>query len=613
MMDSNQGVTMRFDYPVRGQTRNGILDDLTLVATGQAYASDVFVVPSVERSELGLHIEVTNPTDSPAEVVVRNEVVPLGGGDADLTVPDKTLTVEPDSVATLTLAEPWAGPRLWWPDDPFQYEVITRVVLDGRVVDTKRTKFGFREWRIEGTRFALNGIPWQLRADLEYYDAAPGAAEQAVARWGETGQNMFRLRFQTNWGGMTQNKALDFFDSHGVPVRKTCSTFDGQAASYRLVDWIGGDEGRKALNAALFENWRKQIAARVRRQRNHPSIFVWELDNEIIFINTRNFGNLDVVEPEFTKSARLVEQLDPSGRGVMVAGGRALMDQSLPINGCHYEAVALRHYPDMAYGLGEWTANTDWTPWPMAKDRPIFLSEEYYAGGYNPDWYAAVGGPVCFLGRSDTRDACGLIGRMYSEGYRWQELGAFHYWMASGNGTAHYAAWAPVLALCREWNWSFDSGATVPRTIMVRNDTRLDAPVEFAWALEVGGQTVAADRRSLTIPPGEGETPTITLPLPDVSQRTNAVLRLSCTRDGAEVWSEEKTLSVLPMETPAPPPTDVGDIVVWDPQGAATVRLAARGVPFEALTSLEALPADFRRLVGGAGALTPLVARPTSR
>ena len=46
-----------------------------------------------------------------------------------------------------------------------------------------------------------------------------------------------------------------------------------------------------------------------------------------LFPGVSNFGNLETVEPEFKRAARLVQELDRQGRGVMVAGGRALMDQ----------------------------------------------------------------------------------------------------------------------------------------------------------------------------------------------------------------------------------------------------------------------------------------------
>ncbi len=603
-MSTSQGMTMDYDYPMKGHTRNGITDGVKLVATGQAYTEDVFAIPSVKKKELALEVTVKNPTGQDIALTVENEVVPLDGGPAEKTFAVKQLTVPAGRTAQVDLAEAWAEPHLWWPDDPFQYNVVTRLRAGGQVLDTTATKFGFREWGIDGTRFVLNGVPWQLRANLDYYSAREGQAEEAAEWWRQSGQNMFRLRFQAEWAGMSQNGALDFFDAHGVPVRRTCSTFDGQHASYTLATTVEKDGERvRVPHTALFEHWRKQVAARVRQQRNHPSVFLWELDNEIIYINTRNFGNLGPVEPEFKKAAEMILAMDPSGRGVSVAGGRALMDQSLPVNGCHYEASATRDYPDMAYGLGSWTDQDRGQVWPMALDRPIFLSEEYYANGWQPGKFSIVGGEKCFLGRAETNDACGLVAKMYSEGYRWQALGGFHYWFGR-YGTAHYSSWQPVLALCREWNWTFGGGETVRRTLMVRNDTRYDDPIEMQWELQVGGKRVAGERKTYSIPPGEGEVVEVSFGVPRVGERTAAQFILTCYRGGKEIWSEAKEAWVIDADAAPKPRVGAGDVVVWDPQGSAAARLKQRGIAFKAVAGPEELPEDFRLLVIGRDALS---------
>ena len=87
--------------------------------------------------------------------------------------------------------------------------------------------------------------------------------------------------------------------------------FDGQGANYLagLVE-----------NPRLYENWITRLKAWVREERNHPSILIWSLANEITFINSRNLGMSDRVEPEITRAAREVMALDPS-RPVMVDGG----------------------------------------------------------------------------------------------------------------------------------------------------------------------------------------------------------------------------------------------------------------------------------------------------
>jgi beta-galactosidase len=91
--------------------------------------------------------------------------------------------------------------------------------------------------------------------------------------------------------------------------------FDGEVASYLLVQ-----DGK--ANTALFDNWREQLRAWVRAERNHPSVFIWSLENEITYINARNFGWLPQIEPEIRKAAEEVMKLDPT-RPVMIDGDDA--------------------------------------------------------------------------------------------------------------------------------------------------------------------------------------------------------------------------------------------------------------------------------------------------
>lgn len=393
-MNRNQGITMRFDYPMKGALENGILDDVMLETAGPVYIDDVYLIPNVDEMRLDLEVTLKNATAAARNVELKNVVHELssdyeeGYGGSSLisppTFPARRLKLAPRETQVVNLSASFQNAKLWWPDAPTMYQLRTDVVLQKdlpgnakhrasgslaengyRCSDQQATAFGFRQWGIEGRRFTLNGVPWQFRANLDHYNS-PGDsiqdAQAAVAHWRETGQNMFRHRFQKEWGGMNEREMLSFFDRAGVPVRRNVGTFDGQHASYRLALNKQVDGQRvKVPNEQLFENWRRQAAARVRQDRNHPCIFVWELDNEIIYINARNFGNLDVAEPEFKKTAEAVQKLDRQGRGVMVAGGRALMDQSLPVNGCHYEESPLRDYPDMAYGVDSVGDAEAWT------------------------------------------------------------------------------------------------------------------------------------------------------------------------------------------------------------------------------------------------------------
>jgi len=609
---SNKGVTMQFVYPVRNTHANGLLDRTRLISTGPVYANDVFAKPKVSNHELGVDVTLSNPTGRNRQVTIESHVEPWNdgeGGEAVLRLPRMTANVPAGGEQTVSAQVGGGEPlplKMWWPDRPQLYDMVT-VIKDaaGNVIDTRRDRFGYRNFRIDGTRFTLNGVPWQMRADLTGYGAAPGQAEAIIKKWREYGTTMFRLRFQRRWAGMTQREVLNFMDEQGVPVRRTVSTFDGQHASYGLVE--RDEHGNKVARKELFDNWRKQIRARLIQNRNNPSVFMWELDNEIVYINTRNFGNLKEVEPEFTQASNMILEMDPTHDATNVAGGRALLDQSLPVNGAHYEETDPRDYPDMAYGLGEWTATSDKQPWPMALDKPIFLSETFFASGWSLGRLAKLGGERTFLGRGEARPAVALLARMFSEGYRWQGLGGFHYWFSDNtSGAGHYTSWQPVAVFSRQWNWTFGSGETVERLLKVLNDTRHETPITASWKLVIDGRTVAHDRRTFDIKPGHGQEWSIEMTMPTLSERKEGRFILTAERDGEPVFEDVKEVSVIVPDAAPQPRVRPGEVLVWDPQGAVKQRLERRNIRFVEVDSLDAVDArtqPWRLLIVGPDAL----------
>ena len=308
------------DLPVVLQVPGaGMFETPLFVVAGPAYTSDVFCIPSVKNKELGLEIGITNPTAAPIAVKITNEAAPLDGGPVEKTFTVKGLTVAPGKEETVKLSEKWENPKLWWPDDPKQYVVTTKLTVGDQVIDVKRTKFGFREWGWSGQSFTLNGVPWHMHADLEHNDAPPKDPEDAVKDWRAHGQNTFRYWGYRPWTGKSQEETLDFFDAHGVAVRRS-GIFDGEGASYLLVD-----DGKARTD--LFDNWRTQLKAWVKAERNHPSIFIWSVENEITYINARNLGWLPQEEPEIQKAIDMVMALDPT-RPAMTDGGDAGLKRS---------------------------------------------------------------------------------------------------------------------------------------------------------------------------------------------------------------------------------------------------------------------------------------------
>ena len=597
------------DYPVWNAPQSGILATPRLEAAGKgAYVADVFVKPSVARMQLEAEVTVRSHAGSALEAELRWEAVDEQTGRVAHRFAPRSVALGAGELVRVELAGDWADPVLWWPDAPHLYRLRTTLATGGEVVDVAETPFGFREWRVEGTQFNLNGVVWRMWADLVGVSSSPAAwldsyrsTNQRTARISTAGQ----ADHDSRWLGMEPQEALAFCDRNGVVVRRN-TTLDGQRIGYQFVEddpVTVAKQGGSELKLALMENWRRQCVAQVLGERNHPSIQIWTIENEFAYINLINLlgnsPNMDRYEEEITRVHDAVMEVDPT-RSVMIDGGGATRNNTLGVHGDHYVATLDARYPDLAYepfpeggGRGRWT-------WDM--QRPRFIGEEFYANGINPADYAMWGGEVTFQGKAATRDAVALIYRMLTEGYRWGgHMAAWHFWLGADGGPAQWVSNAPRAVFTREWDWTFASGQTAARTFGIFNDSRHAEPLRFTRRLLLDGEEVSASTSTHTVPPGMSEKFEEALAVPEVSVRREGELWLTLEGGAGEVYRDVKAVSVLP-------PPDLswlrpGVLAVLDPAGGARAFLDRCSAPYMPVSSVEDLPAGCKVLLVGADAI----------
>jgi len=426
------------DYPVWASPQSGILSTPSLVAGGPIYAEDVFIKTSVKSKSLAAEVSLANTTGDEMAGEVRAEAVDEATGAVTRAFPARPFRLAPKSRQAVEVGGPWPDPVLWWPDAPRLYRLRTTVTVGGRPLDVRETTFGFREWRIEGTKFTLNGVTWHLWGDLL---GSFANKEEWLAQYRRSGQRLMRLATAgqggdaSGWMGLSPDDALDFFDRSGVVVRRN-STLDGEAIGYNFVEKdpaIVKKQGGSELKLGLMRNVRDQFVAQVCGERNHPSIQIWSMENEFAYINLINLlGNsttMDGYEREEQAIADAVMATDPT-RTVMADGGGAFKANSMPIHGDHYVATLDQRYPDLAYeafpeggGRGRWR-------WDQK--RPRYIGEDFFATGINPADYAMWGGEAAFGGKAEAREAVALVYRMLMEGYRWGgHQAAWHLWLGA--------------------------------------------------------------------------------------------------------------------------------------------------------------------------------------
>lgn len=164
-------------------------------------------------------------------------------------------------------------PQLWSPESPYIYKVRTEVIVDGRTVDEVVTVTGFRSFRFDAaTGFWLNGRNMKINGVCEHHDlGCLGAAfnEDAMHR------KLVRLKAM----GCNAIRC-----SHNPPAPELLTMCD-------TMGFIVMDESfdmwrrRKTKNdyARFFDEWHERdLSDLVRRDRNHPSVLMWSIGNEVL-------------------------------------------------------------------------------------------------------------------------------------------------------------------------------------------------------------------------------------------------------------------------------------------------------------------------------------------
>lgn len=606
-----QGGFQDLAYPVWHAFQSGLLEAPIVTIHGAVYATDVFPQPSVARKSLRTDVTVTNTTDAKANVSVLVEALPMtpkGGGTQEFSSASPSVVLAPGETRMISVEGAWPRPRLWWPGDPAMYSLRATVNVDGKQEDVQMVPLGFREWSIRGKDLLLNGTPWHGWAELTQGDTP----SEWLKNYRAHGQRFMRLAGNAQnggprWKGLGWDEALSFFDQNGVVVRRS-NVLDGEAIGYMAVE---NDPDLRAkygteIKQELIDNWRDQMVQQVKAERNHPSIGLWSIENEWLYINCINLygGLMDAFEREELRTGQAVAAVDPT-RPWMPDGGGSGKANLFPVHGDHYifsGDTEPGRYPDLAYqanpsgaGRGRWTWDGN---------RPRYAGEDFYAAGINPANYAWIGGERAFQGKVAAQEAIAKVQRMLNEGYRWGgTMTAWHLWVGDEGAKYHdkYVANAPLAAFVRQYDWTFGSGETVRRTVGIFNDTHDPRPVDFAWSLSVGGKRVAKGTRRMGVPPGKSLKFDLALPMPPAAARTQGTLTLDLSVGGAHRFHDDKPLAVLPAPfTKAPKWSGLG---LFDPAGKVNAFLTAHHIPFIRVDHLAAIPAAVRTLVVGPDAL----------
>jgi beta-galactosidase len=189
-------------------------------------------------------------------------------------------------------------PHRWSIDDPYLYTVVTRLRSNNSVIDEVRTPFGIRTVEfVEGKGLMLNGVHVPIQGVCLHHDlGALGAAafDRGIERQLQIMKTMGVNAIRTSHNPPAP-ALLDFADRMGFVVMD--EAFDEWKQNKTRFGY-----------GQFFDEWsERDMRDYIRRDRNHASVIMWSIGNEI-----PEQGNVQAGEAMATRLAGFVTEEDPT-------------------------------------------------------------------------------------------------------------------------------------------------------------------------------------------------------------------------------------------------------------------------------------------------------------
>jgi len=546
----------------------GIWQPVKLVITNPVSVTDVYIRPSLDDAKIEL--ELSNNQSASQSVDVGYVIRSVEDGSVLQANPKVAHTDVPaGGTKTIDFSTARAAVKLWSPSSPNLYAIEIQVSQGGKIIDRETTKFGFRTFVVEGNKFLLNGKPYWLRGGdhlpipLKPNDAALADKFIRLAKAG----NIEITR--THVGPLTETWA-EATDRLGMMV-----SFEG------IWPWLMLDGNVPAPE--LLKAWKDDFSSLIHKYRNHPSVVMWTINNEM------KFYIFDREKPELlTKKWAVVSDMiktlrsiDPSrpvvaDSGYMRRENQADYDKIVKPNGFDDGDIDDAHRYYNWYNPTFMTLyNEGYAKGASLPDRPL-ISQEMSTGyprsddGLPTRYYlfkhytpqALVGqyayehnNPAYFLTRQAfmTKQQVEVIRRTNHDNSSGVMMFAYLTWFKDQFDKDTIAPWPtyyamqsamnPVLVSAKLYGWHYFAGATIKPRVFVVNDASDAAALpagKLEWSVESGNIILAEGGQSFKEVPYyqvKEHRITITMPAQLPSPRTEAKLKLRLVADG-KVLSE---------------------------------------------------------------------------
>ncbi|HVV49113.1 MAG TPA: glycoside hydrolase family 2 TIM barrel-domain containing protein, partial [Polyangia bacterium] len=435
-------IAVRTDTSVQPASRYyagaGIYRHVRLIAAAPVHVAQwatYVTTPAVTSSSATVHVTTSVENDGASAA--------SAGLQAIVTAPDGTVlpattvpaqTIAAGASASFTFDIPVANPKLWDLTAPNLYSLLVDVEVGGAVVDDDLVSFGIRTLTFDGTAgMTLNGKSVKFQGVANHQDfhglgmAAPQRAiQRRLAQLKALGVNAIRtahdppspdfLELTDKMGFLVLDEFTDVWTAHKYTDTGDYAAYFNQTASTPT----GMPPVPGVASGATW--WQADLTGFITRDRNHPSVALYSLGNEI---HDSHATRLPILMKMMTIShaldpARKDTQalLDPATSGDINTSTNVV---SYPVDvwGNNYDTAsavsATKATPPMASLLTE--MGTETSTWSLIKSTPALTGEFMWTG---VDYLGEADGMWPTIGASPgIMDA---VGTPRALGYSWQSV-----------------------------------------------------------------------------------------------------------------------------------------------------------------------------------------------
>jgi len=253
---------------------------------------------SAESSQVTIRTSLRNERHGEQPIVLSTVVLDSAG--KEVAAVATMGRVAGDSIAELVQDLTISRPVLWSLERPYLYRVVSRVMCGSTACDNYATPFGVRSFVFRAdSGFYLNGKAVKIRGVCLHHDlGALGAAvnTRAIERQLEIMKAMGANALRTSHNPPAP-ELLDLTDRMGfIVMDEAFDMWKKEKTKYDYhLDW---------------DEWHvRDLSDMVRRDRNHPSVFIWSIGNEVM--EQWNDGD-STAAPLARELAGIVRGLDPT-------------------------------------------------------------------------------------------------------------------------------------------------------------------------------------------------------------------------------------------------------------------------------------------------------------